>query len=340
MKRIQASIGSALIASTMLGQVSPFNGLEPLGPDSTGHWRVVIGGHFHGSSNSRSGYPAATLLASLDAINATGAHLLLSTGDLFLDREADIPRYERAFFSKLAMPLYNVPGNHDHDMPGYLERFGPTHGLLRLGTTSVLLLDTERDNGDIRGEQMRMLRDLADDQDMTALLIITHRPLWAEDDKRYTDLFKGNTRSTLRTNYGNEVAPLLERIARRVPVHWISGSMAGLAPASIFFQRHADNIIFIQSAIRDEARDAVLVADIGPAGITWQGLSLTGAEMMPVEAYDAAWWRARMKHTEPFRWRLLPMHVKNAVTHRFFWWGAAAALVLALLFSRLLRRGT
>ncbi|HRH37377.1 MAG TPA: hypothetical protein PK760_03470, partial [Flavobacteriales bacterium] len=61
-------------------QRSPFNGLEVLPADSTGHYRIIIGGHFHGESTNRSGYPAATLLANIDTINSLGANLFLSTG--------------------------------------------------------------------------------------------------------------------------------------------------------------------------------------------------------------------------------------------------------------------
>ncbi|MBL0043492.1 MAG: metallophosphoesterase [Flavobacteriales bacterium] len=101
------------LPSIALAQRSPFNGLEVLPADSTGHYRILIGGHFHGESTNRSGYPAATLLANLDTINKLGANLFLSTGDLFMDPVKDMPRYQRALFSKLKMPLFNAPGNHD-----------------------------------------------------------------------------------------------------------------------------------------------------------------------------------------------------------------------------------
>ena len=94
-------------------QRSPFTDAEVRPPDSTGHYRLVISGHFHGSSGNRSGYPAATLLANLDTIAALAPNVLLSTGDLFLDAEADLPRYRKALFQRLPVPLFNAPGNHD-----------------------------------------------------------------------------------------------------------------------------------------------------------------------------------------------------------------------------------
>jgi hypothetical protein len=318
---------------------SPFNGRTPAAVEGNGPLRVIISGHLHGASSSRSGLPAATVLAALDTINALGAHLFLSTGDLFMDREEDIPGYQRALFDRLRMPLYNVPGNHDLGMRSYVQRYGPTHGVLDLGRLVVVLLDTERDNGDIKGEQLATLTALADTLRGRPLLVLAHRPLWAEDDPQYADLFRGNTRSAWPTNFRQDVAPLLEKAAARVPVYWVSGSMAGGAPASIFFHRHAPGITFVQTAIRDEPRDALLVLDIGPDGrARWSALSLTGRAVPPVETLDADHWRAHGKRAEPFNWRLLPYLTMITVRSAAFWWGVAAAVVLGVLVRMVRRR--
>jgi 3',5'-cyclic AMP phosphodiesterase CpdA len=106
-----------LLAMAVLAQRSPFTNVDVRPPDSTGHYRLVISGHFHGSSASRSGFPAATLLAGLDTIHALKPNVLLSTGDLFLDAEADIERYRSALLRKLDVALFNAPGNHDAGPP-------------------------------------------------------------------------------------------------------------------------------------------------------------------------------------------------------------------------------
>jgi hypothetical protein len=170
------------------------------------------------------------------------------------------------------------------------------------------------------------------------LFIISHRPIWAEDDPQYSVLFKDNTRSTFGTNFRKDVYPLLEKIAQHAHVYWISGSVGGMAPSSIFFQEHAPNITFIQCAIRDEPRDALLVADVYPDSVRWSALSLTGQTLLAPEAYNAAWWRERVGKEEGFNWRLLPYLVKTTVLHRAFWWGAGLMLLLVLLVRRLLRR--
>ncbi len=322
-----------------IGARSPFNAVPLVPPDSNAVLRIIITGHLHGASDSRNGLPAATLLASLDTINSLGATLFLSTGDLFMDRAEDIPAYERAFFSRLHMPFYNVPGNHDLGMPGYVDRFGPTHQVLDMERLVVVLLDTERDNGSINGEQLNTLRALADTPQERPILILAHRPLWVEDDPLYSDLFVGNTRSMWPTNFRSDVAPLLDRMARHAPVFWVSGSMAGGAPASIFFHQHAPNITYVQSAIRDEVRDALLIMDVAPHGeLSWSALSLTGRTVPPVRSLDAPYWRANASRKEAFQWRLLPYLALKTVRSGGFWWGLAAGCVVALVARVVLRR--
>ncbi|MBK8339017.1 MAG: metallophosphoesterase [Flavobacteriales bacterium] len=332
-------------AGIAFAQRSSFNGLEVLPADSTGHYRILIGGHFHGESTNRSGYPAATLLANLDTINELGASLFLSTGDLFMDPENDLPRYQQAFFSKLNVPFFNAPGNHDgsprsddiasgeFDLP-----FDPGRESDTIWFDRVFIADTETDDGSMVGDQLGRLGLLADGFGMRNLFIISHRPIWAEGDPHYSDLFKGNTRSVAGTNFKEDVYPILEKIAEHAHVYWISGSMGGSAPSSIFFQEHAKNITYIQCAIRDEPRDALLIADVYPDSVRWSALTLTGQKLMAPEEYDAAWWAERLGKNGEINWRLLPYLVKSTVLHRAFWWGILVALLLVFVVRRVLRR--
>ena len=333
-----------LLAGTTHAQRSPFNGLYVLPADSSGHYRILIGGHFHGESTNRSGYPAATLLANLDTINSLGAHLFLSSGDLFMDPVKDLPRYLRSFFSKLKMPFFNAPGNHDLRAPDDQDPiefdlpFSPGRESDTIFYHRALELNTELAEGTINGDQLGRIDALTAAIGLRSLFIVSHRPIWAEDDPQYSDLFKDNTRSTFGTNFRKDVYPLLEKIAQHAHVYWISGSLGGSAPSSIFFQRHAPNITYIQCAIRDEPRDALLIADVYPDTVKWSALSLTGRKPEAPETYAAAWWRSKRGKQEGFNWRLLPYLVRTTVFHRAFWWGAGLVLLLVVLVRRIVRR--
>ena len=328
----------AVIASIHIdAQVSPFNGRSVQGPDSTGHYRLLIGGHFHGSSSNASGFPAATVLANLHAINATEADVLLSTGDLFLRPDRDSARYASAFFDRLMIPLFNAPGNHD--LEGHAYRI-PMPLRIDMGRDRILLFDTERDNSDIKGDQLDALKEVekeATEGSVDRLFIVSHRPVWSEGIERYSRLFSGNTRSLAGCNYEAEVLPMLRRMAGDVEVYWISGSMAGRAPASLFFQPHEKNITYIQCAVRDQLRDAMLLADVAPNGISWRLWSLTGEPVEEVVMYDADWWESHQGKGEEFHWRRIPYLVQKNLTSPVFWYGMITMFAV-LLMGWLLRR--
>lgn len=333
-------VGGLLIAaSAAFAQRSPFNGLHVLPADSTGHYRILIGGHFHGESSNRSGYPASTLLANLDTINKLGAHLFLSTGDLFMNGSTDRRRYANALFTKLRVPLFNAPGNHD--LGGAVGDETIELGRILLGRDVVFITNTEANDGSFSAKarsQLQSVSDAKDPERPKRVFLISHRPIWAEGDPQYADLFKDNTRSLAGTNFQQEVYPILQRIAEQAQVYWISGSLGGQAPSSIFFQQHAPGITYIQCAIRDEPRDALLIADVYPDRVKWSALSLTGQQLEAPEAYDATWWRERVGQEEPFNWRLMPYLIKKTFTRSEFYWGVAVGILLLLFARRLYRR--
>lgn len=327
-----------LISAATSAQDSPFTGHTPLPADSSGSYRLLFGGHFHGASTNFSGFPAASILAGIDTINALRANALFSTGDLFLDPAANGERYRRSFFSKLDLALYNAPGNHDLESGDYEQDYGPSYGMLEFGQDRVVWLNTELDNGSIRNEQLIFLRGALQALTGDNVFIVSHRPIWAEGGSPYSALFSGNTRSLLATNFQKEVYPLVEEASQHASVFWISGSMAGRAPASIFFQAHAPNITFIQCAIRDVPRDALLVADVKNGVVNWQGISLSGNELRPVEEYDAVFWGRSLPKTEHFNARLIPMYIRLALGKAEFWYGLLSGVLVLVLLRRAFRR--
>lgn len=340
--RKAAWLGLFMAMGSLAQPPSPFNGSVPAPLDSSGAYRMLFSGHFYGGSHSRSGYPAATVIANVDTLNALGAGLMLLTGDLFVEPARDARRHKAALYDRLSMPVYNAVGNHDLTGGRYEELFGATFMAFDRGPDRIIILDTERDNSRILGPQLSLLEEAAADAEagrLRHIFIVSHRPVWAEDDRAMNILFRHNTRSMMGTNFERDVAPLLDRMRSKATVYWVSGSMGGYAPASVFHHEEAQGLFFLQTAIRDEPRDAVLLADVGEEGVHWQLLSLTGSKVGAVEDYDAAYWRKHMGSVgEGFNWRLLPLHVRNTVTHRAFWLGGAFALLVMLLLRHLLRR--
>ena len=331
------ALGLLASATGSVAQSSPFNGRQIPLPDSTGHYRFIVSGHFYGDGRSSVGFPVATLLGNLDTINALGASFMLSTGDLFQDAKGDRSRYQRSLFEKLELPLFNAVGNHDLDGGRYQDLFGATSFTFDVGTDRFVVLDTERDDSSLDDEQLNMLAHAANDAQLRKVFIISHRPVWAEAEEDYGRLFPNNTRALAGNNFRSAVYPILDRMAAHADIYWMAGSMGGNSPASIFFQPHARNITYLQSAIRGTRHDALLIADVGPDSVRWSALSLTGQKLQPVAEYSADWWRTHLGRQESFNWRLFPYYLKITTTHRAFWIGVGSSLVL-LIGIRWIRR--
>lgn len=320
--------------------VSPITKRAVVIPDSSATYRFLVSGHWYGAGTSRSGFPASTVQGNIEKLNATGASFFLLTGDIFQNTKSDQARYTPALYDRLHIPLFNAVGNHDLDGDFYAGLFGNTSMQWDVRSDRFIILDTEQDDSNINGDQLKMLEAAAGDAEagkLKRVFITSHRPIWAEGG-HYSFLFPGNTKSITGSNYGTAVLPLVRRMLKHAEVFWIAGSMGGTAPASILFETPEPRLHYVMSAIRDEARDAVLLAEVSADSVHWEAISLTGKWVGPVEQYTAEWWRENLAHPEGFEWKLLPYYIKSTVLHRAFWIGASSTLAIIALLVFLFRR--
>jgi hypothetical protein len=320
--------------------VSPFNRLEL--KDTSEDYSFVVSGHFYGSSCESSGYPAATLLAGIDTLNGLHASFMISLGDMFMDvNDGYIRNYQKSLFSKLQMPLFNAVGNHDVANGNlYAKVFGPSWYSFRVQDDVFILLDTETDDGSISAEQLVFLTGaLKASGAAKNIFIFSHRPVWAENSSRYGKLFRGNTRTAIGSNnFETVVRPLAEQYAKGKNIVWMSGSFGG-GPASFFYDKEpTGTFTFIQTAIRNAERDAVLLVNVRNGKVSFSGISLTGQELQPLEKYDMNYWQETVSPEEKFNFRMLPYYTKLMLMSRYFWLGVLFSLIAVFVFSSVLKK--
>lgn len=310
---------------------SPFNGLKV--KDSLRNYSFIVSGHFHGASTNYSTFPASTILAGIDTINTSRAAFLISLGDLFLDvNEQYIKNYKKSLFDKLKIPLFNAVGNHDiSNNNQYTQLYGKSFFAFKTITEQFIFLDTEVKDGDIVGEQLGFLKKTVQSLDPSCrnVFILSHRPVWAQSIKKYEQLFKDNTRSILNSNnFNNEIVPLLKKVSGK-EIFWISGSM-GNGAASFFYDKNEEfKITFMQTAIRDLPRDAVLKVSVNNGTVSFQGISLTGQEVKKIETYNFPYWNKTIPDEQKVNYRLMPYLIFKMICHHYFWAGFAFALVMS-----------
>ncbi|MBK7129552.1 MAG: metallophosphoesterase [Crocinitomicaceae bacterium] len=311
-------------------KVSPFNKLSP-SIDSTGNYTFIVSGHFYGDGTNKSGYPANTLLANISWINhESNADFMVCLGDLFMDIKNDIPKYEMSLFKTLQIPLYNAVGNHDLTDNIYQQNYGETFYKFQIENSLHVILDTELNDGDISDEQLEFLRTTCEEikeNKYREVFFYAHRTIWKDHYPEMEGLFADNTQSITKTNFADEVLPLLLSISSSTKVYWFAGSL-GDAPASFFyFEDQKSDITYIATAIRAMLRDALLLVHVSEDGVRFETKSLTMQNVNDLSSYDLSFWK-QTSAEEPFNYRLIPLYIKNTFLSRYFWYGTTFALLI------------
>ena len=302
----------------------------------------IVTGHIHGSSANQSGYPASTFLGNADWIqDSLHPSFMWFTGDVFQDIKKDYPFYQHSLFSKVAVPMFNAVGNHDLSGDFYQENIGETYFAFTIGVNLFITLDAETDDSQIIGEQLAFfIGELANakKKGVKNVFICSHRPIWAETNPEFQGLFADNTRSLMGDNFVEELLPELEKYQNEYAIYWFSGSM-GNVPVSFFYHKEKEsNITFIQTAIRNIQRDAILEVSIKNSAVSFSPHSLTGQELEPLEYYNMAFWKDYKKPVIEFNYRLIPLYIKQTLTNRMFWYGMGAMVLFFFFGGLLLKR--
>ena len=320
-------------------QKSSFNN-QIVNIDSSGDYHFIVSGHFYGDGTNKSRYPVNTLLGNLDWINNSKSCMLISLGDLFMDVKNDIPQYKTSLFDKLNIPLFNAVGNHDLTEDIYQKNFGATYFYFLIGRDVHWIIDTEMDDGDNKGDQLKMFKEieaLVDNGQVENLFIYGHRTIWKETYSQMDGLFEDNTQSIMSTNFESEILPNLKTIAKKTKVYFFAGSL-GDAPSSFFyFEDNTSSITYIATAIRGLLRDAVLVVHVKDGVVSFETKSLTNQPIESLESYGIDFWKSTSSD-EPFNYRLIPYYLKLIFFHRIFWYGMGFAFILIFGFKFLYRK--
>lgn len=314
------------ITSSVAARELTFNKFTP---SDTNHYSFIVGGHFYGGNTNSTGLPTNTVLANLHVFNDTSNHFTICVGDMFKDRDKDVPLYKDYFFSKLKRPIFNALGNHD--ITGTIgTKENPQTALWKYGPDVHVVLNTELDDGSIIGNQLELLKE-ALNSGAENVFIYSHRPVWAEEDIEMEGIFKNNTRSRFGVNFNSEIKPLLEAVEPKTNIFWFSGSLGGDAPAS-FFYHEVGNIRYMQTAVRGLKRDGVIKVESKLGKVSFQPISFTGESLQSLESYNLDFWRTSHPEEE-FNYRLIKLYLEEMVFHRYFWYGVLYTILAVVVIA-------
>lgn len=261
----------------------------------------LVGGHLYGFIPKRTNVPADTFVAAVDRLAAGPDAFFVSLGDFVYGPPHLEPT--AAFLTKLGMPFYNTPGNHDiSDRARYAKLTPTAFGCFRAGPAVLVLLDTEQDKWRVSGPQLELLRNAVAWVDRHAgiehLLVFAHKLVFACDRPRYAAVLAHvNGRDGLqpgRCNFQGEVLPLLAPLAHRKDVVWFGGDVGIVTSLPLLLDRDPEsNVTFVAVGLGNLPRDSVLrvhVAKGAPLRFERVPLGDPAQASEPLAAYGVERW--------------------------------------------------
>ncbi|HHQ49640.1 MAG TPA: hypothetical protein ENK19_12255, partial [Acidobacteria bacterium] len=279
---------------------------------------IAVAGHVRrGPEDDPPLLPA--LIAALPEISLRDRALVLTGDTVWEGTPARLRRLDRLLRDPLGIPLFIAPGNHDlfDGRPGgarrrFIERFGPLWSIDHVGTTLLVLLDTEDPPGDIGPEQanavLAALRDAARSPRVHHVLVCMHRVLWFLGEPRYAEVARRANRSSMPGERGNGDAhrfctvllPELERLARTRPVTVIAGDVGTRIPL-VYDRRGGVTLIASGNRAQDPPAwwNHYLRVHLGGGRIRVEAVPLGTAPLGPVERYTPTFWAAHPGALKP-----------------------------------------
>ncbi|MGD2087764.1 MAG: metallophosphoesterase [Candidatus Aminicenantes bacterium] len=341
------STGGYLEAANDL--VSPFNGCK-IDPRKKGEeYTFLVTGHLYGSASDQTSLlPASTLLRAITKINSLGARFFIALGDIFRIPEAKhIDNFLSNFALKLEMPFFNAVGNHDvlKYPEEYLEKFGTTFFSFTYNTDIFIILDSEKNYGQILGEQLRFFQDVLADikknKEIRNVFIFSHRPVWTTAHPAFGIIYTHRD----KCNFNSDIKPLLLELPNLKKIYWFSDDTGGNHFVNFFFDNNIfKNITFIDTGIGDSLNDLILLVKVNNAGgVGFKLIPLGDQFLLPAEHYNLEYWKTMIK---PIRYRSIFDKVMRRLRDSYFIIGftlgviagAVLTLIGILIISRIKAR--
>jgi len=284
---------------------SSFNGLVLDLNKKVGDYSFFVAAHLTGSSYTRSTsvFPSSSAIASIGMINSSGVDFFVSLGDIYgRPSLLNIQNFNKSFASKINMPFFNSPGNHEMENRALYEYYygKETYFDFIYGQEAFIFLDTDLDKG-IEGEQLkyfqRILHDYTKDPSIKNVFIFGHELLWSAYNVNFQFIFSFLiTKRHYPLTSGNfkcEIEPYLINLSQKgKDIYWFSGDGGGAFPCVFFYAKDPHhNIRYIATGIQDNINDAIIKVNINKSGeVTMEPISLTGKKLLPIESYSLNYW--------------------------------------------------
>lgn len=232
-------------------------------------YAFFVAGHTYGSPSGKNPGLHPPFIRDFGRLNNDSSIAFgVLTGDIV--RKSDTLSWDSvdAQLSKLRMPVYFSPGNHDtYNRELYEDRYGKTYFTFEYMNDRFIILDGNISNWNIDGEQLAFLKESLKNagHGTRNIFVFIHQLIWWDE----MNIFGGvhlnwppYTPDT--TNYWGEVEPLLQRAV--APVFFFAGDIGANDQATPVMYYHEGNITYIASGMGNIHDDNYIIVRIHAHG--------------------------------------------------------------------------
>lgn len=275
-----------LVLVTVLSIIPSLSGFTQ--PDTT---RYIFMGHPRDDDRQHE-----YLLKTVELIDYSKFDLILLGGDLTWNTSADRSTLEYcdSVFSLGDSSTHLAAGNHDLDNIADLLEFTkrPRYYAFSRNNIAFLVLDTEVSVPDFKGEQLEMIRDVADTIEKSDyLVLIHHRIVWMVGVPELVylmDSVAASTKNLGQSNFYTDVYPLLKKVKHKgIQVLCLGGDRTDV---NIRYKPE-DSITFLASGMRgtvtDEENFTIILTHVIQTGnLEWDFVALSEIDTVRDESVE------------------------------------------------------
>lgn len=215
-------------------------------------YSFFVAGHTYGTPGAHNQGIHPPFLAEFPKLNNDDNVIFgVFTGDIV--RKSDTLSWDSVDtqVSRLRMPVYFIPGNHDtYNRPLYEARYGKTYYSFTHGRDLFVFLDGNLSNWNIDGEQLDFLKNTLDSAagGTAYAFIFIHQLVWWDEHNIFAGVhlnWPPYTPDT--TNYWADIEPLLQGFA--APVVIFAGDLGANEQATPVMYYHDRNITYVASGM-------------------------------------------------------------------------------------------
>lgn len=180
--------------------------------------------------------------------------------------------------SKLDMPVYVVPGNHDIG-DEFLERFEKYYYSFKHNEDLFIILTPGLDDWNITGKQLEFLKNTIDinSPKVDNIFIFLHELIWWSPDNEYKDIainYKPHYPGS--SNWDDVVKPLLLSYSNSITIY--AGDLGATSQVSSVMYDQLDNITLIGSGMGGGKNDNVIITHVFKDSISYELICIKGKE--------------------------------------------------------------